>query len=210
MKSLQKKLVFSALLAILPFTSQAESASSPVDSWVGLESPFRVICTSLNFGVWFVPTGDRGGSTTISIDTKSGTTDTGVTISGPGSDRLAVIADRGYDSPLAGVCNVKGSLAENGQALEITFESSSNENISLIPSEHIYAQGLKQAPIGASLNVSLRAPESGRTTVALTNGEAQFRVVGDLTIPNNILRNNYGAYKSERSATIIVSDGYVN
>lgn len=208
MSPLRKKLALMLLLTSIPLSCRAaDSASSTVDSWVGLQSPFRVICTSVNFGVWFVPTGDRGGSTIISLDTESGTTDTVVSASGAGSDRLAVIQDRGYTSPLAGVCNIKGSLANNNDSLTVGFEGATNASISLKPAQHIFAQGLAAASEGAALSVSLRTPETGRTSVLVTDGEAVFRVVGELTIPNNISRSNYGAYKSNQTATVVVSDG---
>jgi len=207
MKQLHTMLWATLLLVAAPFAAKADTASSTVDSWVGLESPFRVICTSVNFGVWFVPPGNRGGITTLSLDIATGTTDTVVTVSGTGSDRLAVIADRGYDSPLAGVCNVKGTLADNGASLTISFASDSNIDMELEPFMHIFATGLAAAPEGATLKVTLRTPETGRASVQVTGGEAVFRVVGDLTIPNNISRENYGAYKAIQPATIIVSDG---
>ena len=194
-------------LLVAPNLAIAEEASDTVDTYIGLESPFRVICTSLNFGVWFVPLGDRGGPSVLELDIRSGSTDTEVNVSGSGSDRLAVIQDQGYDSPLASVCNVRGSLAADNTPLTISFEGSSNIDMGFIAATHIFAQGLPAAVQPACLSVSLRTPETGRTSVLVTNGEAVFRVVGDLTIPNNIIRDHYGAYRVETPATIVVSDG---
>lgn len=154
------------LLAAAPFASKADTV------------------TSVNFGVWFVPTGDRGGSTIISLATALSSTDTEVTTSGAGSDRLTVIQGRDYTSSLAGDCNVKGSLAGNGAALTIGFEAGSNLNMSLEPAEHIFAQGFVAAQTLVSQSVSLCTPETSRSSVQVTNGEAVFRVVGDLTISN--------------------------
>ena len=187
--------------------SSAEAATDTVDTYIGIESPFRVICTSLNFGVWFVPMGDRGGESVLSLDIKPGTTDTEVNVTGAESSRLAVIQDSGYESPLASVCNVRGSLAANNTAITISFEGTENIDMGFVADTHIFAQGLEAAPEPTDLRVTLRTPETGRTSVLITNGEAVFRVVGDLTIPAVISRLNYGADRVEAPATIIVNDG---
>ena len=191
-----KILAAAVLLVATPSASLAEITSSVVDSWVGLESPFRISCSDVNFGVWFVPVGDRGGPTTITLFITSETSNTGVSISGTDSGRLAVIKEQGYKAPLAGVCDVDGSLAANGDELTIGFENDSNTDMSLEPSLHKYAEGLSAAPISASLSVSLSAPEKAN----ITEGEATFRVVGALTIPQSIVRDNYGAYKASQPA----------
>lgn len=187
--------------------AQSETDSDIVDTYIGIESPFRVICTSVNFGVWFVPLGDRGGDSVVNLFVPSGTTNTDTNVTGGGSARLAAIEDKGYDSPLAGVCNVRGSLASNTSEITISFEDTSNQNISMVPSAHIFAQDLAAAETGATMVANLTAPEADRTNVRITNGEAVFRVVGTLSIPNNITRDNYGAYRGATNATIIVDDG---
>lgn len=189
-----------------PAAACAEQASDVVESYIGLESPFRVICTSVNFGVWFLPLGDRGGDTVLDLHLAGGTTDTEVSVSGAGSVRAAVIQDANYTSPLAGVCNVRGSLAVNNTELTIAFETGSNTNMAMIPAAHIFAQGLAAAAAEPGLIVDLTAPEAGRTSVLTTDGEAVFRVVGTLAIPNNLVRDNYGAYRVNSAATIIVDD----
>ncbi|WP_404400525.1 hypothetical protein LG288_11070 [Idiomarina seosinensis] len=196
-----------ALLTMNAASAQEETDSDVVDTYVGIESPFRVICTSVNFGVWFVPLGDRGGESVVDLFIQSGTTDTDTQVTGAGGDRLAVIADQGYDSPLAGVCNVRGSLADNASTITISFEGTTNQSIQMTPSSHIFAQDLAAAGTGAAMVANLTAPEAGRTSVQITDGEAVFRVVGTLTIPNNITRDNYGAYRGATKATIIVDDG---
>jgi len=194
-------------LLLGPGAACAEQASDVVESYIGLESPFRLICTSVNFGVWFLPLGDRGGNTVLDLHLATGTTDTVVSVSGAGSDRAAVIEDTNYTSPLAGVCNVRGSLAANNTALTIAFETDSNVNMAMSPAAHIFAQGLSAAAAEPGLIVNLSAPEAGRASVLTTDGEAVFRVVGTLAIPNNLVRDNYGAYRGSSAATIIVNDG---
>ena len=200
-------LIISAILiTVHPQASAAETAFDDVESYVGLESPFRVICTSVNFGVWFLPLGDRGGDTVLDLHLASGSTNTEVTVSGAMSDRAALIEDSNYTSPLAGVCNVRGSLASNNAEIGITFESGTNINMAMTSAAHIFAQGLDGAAEEPGLIVNLSAPEAGRTSVLTTDGEAVFRVVGTLAIPNNLTLNNYGAYRVSSPATIIVED----
>ncbi len=194
------------VLPVCPFSAAAETAFDDVESYVGLESPFRVICTSVNFGVWFLPLGERGGDTVLDLHLASGSTDTEVTVSGAMSDRAAVIPDANYTSPLAGVCNVSGSLASNSTVIGVTFETGTNVSMAMTPAAHIFAQGLDAAAAEPGLIVNLSAPEAGRTSVLTTDGEAVFRVVGTLTIPNNLVRDNYGAYRVSNSATVIVDD----
>lgn len=209
---LRSRLMALAVLVSTPMLVMAQSETSEIDSdivdtYIGIESPFRIICTSINFGVWFVPLGDRGGDSVVNLFVPANSTNTDTDVTGGGSARLAAIEDKGYDSPLAGVCNVRGSLASNDTEITISFEGTSNQNISMVPSSHIFAQDLAAAQTGAIMEANLSAPEAGRVNVRITNGEAVFRVIGTLSIPNNLIRDNYGAYRGTTNATIIVEDG---
>lgn len=208
----RSRLMALAVLVSAPMLVMAQSETSEIDSdivdtYIGIESPFRIICTSINFGVWFVPLGDRGGDSVVNLFVPEDTTNTATNVTGGGRARLAAIEDKGYDSPLAGVCNVRGSLASNNTDITISFEGTSNQNISMVPSSHIFAQDLAAAQTGANMEANLSAPEAGRLNVRITNGEAVFRVIGTLNIPNNLIRDNYGAYRGTTNATIIVDDG---
>lgn len=195
---MKKVLILAALSAA--FGAQAQSTGS-VNVIAGLSPVLRLTCTDVNFGVWRVPAGDRNGVTTVSL-TVNGDLQGAQTTANLGGTQIDVSLATGYQVPTAGYCKLEGSngylgstaLASISGATNMAFTTNNHDKLKL---------PLAAAGVTANLTLSTTAP------VVTDLGEAHFRVVGAMTIPNNLVRANYGGYKAVTPATVSVSDAPV-
>lgn len=199
-----KKLTTLAAIVAAGFVSSAaaETASDSVDVYAGLEPVLEMTCTDVNFGVWRVPTGDRNGTTTVTLDAGSTAT---VTVTIGGAADTAVSRSTKYSAPAAGTCNVTGSTVTSGSgAASITTGSSGTF---LGTASNPFASGLTAPtalPPASAFDFTLSL--STATPAIDANGEATFQVIGSMEIPNNLVSDNYGAYKSQGSSTVLFDD----
>lgn len=195
---MKKVLVAASLLAA--FGAQAQSTGS-VNVIAGLSPVLKLTCSDVNFGVWRVPTGDRSGVTTVTLRV-NGDLQGAATTPELGGTQINVSLATGYQVPTAGYCKLEGSngylgskaMASISGATDMAFTTSSHDNLK-VP---VTAAGVK-----ANLSLSTTEP------VVTDLGEAHFRVVGVMTIPNNLVRANYGGYAAVTPATVSVSDAPV-
>ena len=203
-----KKLTAAAAIVAAGFASNAaaETATDTVDVYAGLQAVLEMTCSDVNFGVWRVPTGDRGGSTTVTLD-ESGNVSATVTSGGAADNGVANDDDK-FDAPAAGTCNVTGSTVSDADgAASITTGGSGTF---LGTNSNPFATGLEKPdalPPGSAFSFTLSL--STATPAIDANGEATFQVVGSMEIPNNLVSDNYGAYISEGSSTVLFDDAPV-
>lgn len=199
-----KKLTTLATIVAAGFATNvaAETAEDTIDVYAGLAPVLEMTCSDVNFGVWRVPTGDRGDSTTITLNAASVAEATVTT--GGGAD-TAVSLSNNYDAPAAGTCNVTGSTVSNNNG-EATITTGSSGTF-LGTASNPFATGLAAPtalPPGSAFDFTLSL--STGTPAIDSNGEATFQVIGSMEIPNNLVSDNYGAYKSEGSSTVEFDD----
>lgn len=186
--------------ALAAFGAQAQSTGS-VNVIAGLSPVLKLTCSDVNFGVWRVPAGDRAGVTTVTLRV-NGDLQAAQTTPELGGTQINVSLATGYQVPAAGYCKLEGSngylgstaLASISGATGMTFTTSNHDNLK-VP--------VTAAGVTADLGLSTTAP------VVTDLGEAHFRVVGVMTIPNNLVRANYGGYRAVTAATVSVSDAPV-
>ncbi|HEY7884493.1 MAG TPA: hypothetical protein VIC08_06040 [Cellvibrionaceae bacterium] len=199
-----KKLTTLATIVAAGFATNAaaETATDTIDVYAGLAPVLEMECTDVNFGVWRVPTGDRSGTTTVTLD--AGSTATATVTSGGAADTAVSLSTK-YNAPAAGTCNVTGSTVTSGNgAASITTGSSGTF---LGTASNPFATGLAAPtalPPGSAFDFTLSL--STATPAINANGEATFQVIGSMEIPNNLVSDNYGAYKSEGSSTVQFDD----
>jgi hypothetical protein len=165
----------------------------PVNALAGLAPAMTLTCTDVNFGVWSVPAGDRGGSTTITmtVNTPDSATAVETVVAAPATGIAQIRPDS------AGRCKVEGAwnaVTASMTGAAVTFTTSnhvSNTVGVVVPTV--------TAPMTGNLVLSTTTP----AVTALS--EAWFYVVGTMTIPNNLVAGNYGGYRSAVAAQVSVT-----
>lgn len=183
-------------------TNTTFSVTASVNARAGLASLFEVTCSPVNFGVWRVPVRSSGGTTRVFLDV-SANDRTGISNAYLKGNTYLVSLASGYNPPEAGTCIVTGAVAVS---TTLPTAISNNLNLSFIASNH---EGLGTPGTLALLTADLRLFSGGAGTnpVAIdANGSGSFRVVGILTIPEEIKAENYGGYETGTGATVSVTD----
>lgn len=204
-------LAFFAAAALLPNAALAEEATTDISVYAGLEPVMQLNCSPLNFGVYQIARGDRGigsgGKTTVQMaignNRDTFAEEARISFINSGQDQIALSDKPEYDPPQFAVCLVTGSRVKSG-SLTITrdpgFGSVSFAGVASNP----FALSLGNPNTAANGIVGyFTVPASVQTDA---NGDAEFTVVGELDIPNNLVADNYGSYKAA-PVTITVSDG---
>ena len=153
-------------------------------------------CADVNFGVWTVPTGDRGGVTTITMTVNSPDSPTAlptVTVGGASTN----VAQIGADD--AGRCKVEGAWNA------LTASIAANVAKPFTTSNHVVANGVVKLPTVGASGVVADLTLSTLTPSVNAASEAYFYVIGTLTIPNNLVVGNYGGYRSSTPAVVTVT-----
>jgi len=196
-------------LSLYVLTAKAEEASTNISVFAGLEPVMTLECTPINFGVYQVARGDRGiglGPTIVFLEESRGGTIT-TAFENEGTDKIALSDKPEYGSPQLGECTIKSSRVRNND-LYITRDPAEDTALDFSgEGANPFASSLN-APITqvngivAKLFVDERDSSLIRTD---DEGNAVFKIVGELNIPNNLTAENYGSYKGA-ALTITVSD----
>ncbi len=152
-------------------------------------------CTDVNFGVWTVPSGDRGGDTTLTISVNAA--DSAVAVESIAVGGVTNVAQIYPDN--AGRCVVQGAWNT------LTAAINSNTGMAFGTSNHIVALGSVKVPTVTNTSVAADLTLSTTSPSVNANSEAFFYVVGTLTIPNNLITGNYGGYRANTPATVSVT-----
>lgn len=197
MNKLSRILAATALTSLIATSAMAESASDTVDATAGLQPALELSCTDVSFGVWRVPIRTSGGVTTITLDRDTDNVAT--------SGNTARVAQSNSDASWAhsrGECTLSGSTAVDETAADITISDNTDMPFVASPAANTGYIGLDAATTAATLTCSLDVP----ATATITSGSATFYVGGVLTIPQAIVADNYGGYKTSTPATITAND----
>jgi hypothetical protein len=195
MKKMYSKVAVMALsltiFASAPLFAAAEGpVSDTVDALAGLAPVLDLACTPVSFGVWRVPTGARAAVNTVTLTME----DTTTKYTASGSISLGSGATA---TPYAGVCAMTGSnnMSSTGAALVMT-------NNTAMAFSGAAVLNRVTPTTSAALTATLATP----ATVSIdADGAATWYVVGELTIPNNLVTANYGGYQSTTAATATYS-----
>ncbi len=198
MNKLYKILAVTALTSLAATSAMAETASDTVDATAGLQPALELSCSDVNFGVWRVPIRDAGGTTIITLDRDNDT----VAASGNTTRVAQSLSDASYTHS-RGECTLSGSTATDATAAEISIIGNTDMAFIAANAAATGYVGLDAATSAATLVASLNVP----TTAAITSGAATFYVGGVLTIPQAIIADNYGGYRTTEAATITANDG---
>ncbi len=198
MNKLDKILAVTALTGLAATSAMAETASDTIDATAGLKPALELRCTDVNFGVWRVPIRDTGGVTIITLNRDN---DSVAAIKN--TTRVAQsLSDASY-THRRGECTLSGSTAADATAAGISIAGNTNMAFSPANAAATGYVGLDAATSAATLGASLNVP----TAATITSGAATFYVGGVLTIPQVIIADNYGGYKTTQPATITADDG---
>ncbi|MEY4978536.1 MAG: hypothetical protein RLZZ352_806 [Pseudomonadota bacterium] len=151
-------------------------------------------CLDVNFGVWTVPSGDRGGSSTVTLTVSSPDSATATTTATLGGTTTGLA--RVGAAPVAGACKVDGAW----NTLAITIANNTGKNF--VASNHPVANGAAKLPVTANTGVVADLTLSTAAPSINASSEAYFWVTGVLTIPNNVVAANYGGYRAQTPATV--------
>ncbi len=189
-------LLAASTLAAMPAQAQ-QVVTASVNARAGLAPLTAVTCDDVNFGVWRVPTRTTGGSTLITL-TVSANNAAGTTTSTVSGNSTNVGLASGYIAPTAATCTVSGATNVSSTLptaitnnVGLAFTSSTHESL--------------RVPTTLSL-LSATLDLAGTGVVIDSAGAGSFRVVGVMTIPQQIISANYGGYRTEASATVSVTD----
>jgi len=179
--------------ASLATTAQAETANTTVEVYAGLASVMELTCSDVNFGVWRVPTGTRTGSssgaTTITLNDADS-----ATVTAGSSDKVAL--SNAWTAPKTGTCNVTGSARTDGGSGTASLSDASGNFATSVgtgfENESIDAPStpLSEGSFTYALTLSSTTPEISGT------GTSAFTIQGTMSIPDNLVADNYGGYKS--------------
>ncbi len=202
MNKLDKILAVTALTGLAATSAMAETASDSVDATAGLKPALELRCTDVSFGVWRVPIRSAGGDTTITLDRDSNS----ASAAGNTTRVAQTHADASWTQS-RGVCTLSGSTASDGQNATITIDGNADGTggirgfVSADADITGYA-GLAGAGDATALSAYLNVP----TSVVMTDGSATFYIGGVLTIPQNIIADYYGGYRTPHATAIAVHD----
>ncbi|WP_353209294.1 hypothetical protein [Sphingorhabdus sp.] len=189
---------FWASTALMALPAQAQSVvNTQIDARVGLVAMTYIECAGVDFGLWRVPTRNTGGATFINL-TVTANDATGVTIARIFGNSTSVSQDARHP-PVAGTCYVFNAETVSSRLRTSIFQN----NAMSMGGLPLY--GLSSPSIQALVVADLALGGNGVAIDATGNGT--FRVVGELTIPQNIVAANYGGYQTQGEGKVSVTDG---
>ena len=206
-----KKLTAAAAIVAAGFASNAaaETATDSVEVYAGLAPVLELVCTDVKFGVWRVPVRDEGGTTTITLAENDD-----ATVGGPNVTGVALSNAAGAE-PAAGSCAFTGSGATAGaDAMSVSMTTTvvgataadgSLTGGSMIAAANNEYAGLDAPDTAATLEFTLSFPTA---TAIDENGAGSFKIAGVLTIPEDIVTDNYGGYKQDGTINVTIDDGF--
>lgn len=212
-----KKLTAAAAIVAAGFASNAaaDTATDTIEVYAGLAPALELTCTDVHFGVWRVPTGDRGGVTTVALTAgafSSGAFETTAAATGF-ADRVALSKNAAFDEPQVGTCVVTGSTAaENAPGSASIIDEDGVQafgSVVAIGTAGDYEFGTIGVPANEEAQMSYLLELNNRAPVFDANGRTEFAVEGTLTIPQTITAGDLGGYKSNASHTVAFNDGVV-
>ncbi len=198
MNKLYKILAVTALTSLAATSAMAESASDTVDATAGLQPALELSCTDVSFGVWRVPIRSAGGATTITLDKANDTV-----TAGGNTTRVAQSMSDASWTHARGECTLSGSTAADETAATLSIADNVDMAFAAAAAAATGYAGLDAATAAATLLATLDIPE----TATISSGSTSFYVGGTLTIPETIIADNYGGYKTTAAATISANDG---
>lgn len=117
----------------------------------------------------------------------------------------AVSLSNKYDNPAAGTCDVTDSTATSGDG-EASFSTGGSDRFMGILNNP-FATGLGlPTVIAPDTDFNFTLDFSTDTPAIDVNGAATFQVIGEMEIPNNLITENYGSYKSHQLITVLFDD----
>lgn len=199
MKRINKLHLCSLMMAIssalLSGQASAQSSSDTVDAYAGIAPTLELTSSDVNFGVWRLGTGTRGGATIVTLPSNG----TAATHSG---GTAALSTSNSHQAPVRSTCQLKGSGAANGTPATVTLADNTNMAFAGASSNTFattLGAPLTAAVLTADLTVSSLTP-------TISGGDTQFYLGGVLTIPDNIVAANYGSYKTTAPLTVTLED----
>lgn len=197
-----------SLLAVCSLTTHAEETTTSSVVYTGLEPVMTLECSPINFGVFQVARGNRGitGPTVVYLEQSRGGALT-TSFANAGRDQIALSDKPEYQAQQLGECIIESSGVKNND-LHITREPAEGVSLAFTgASANPFAANLNAPTTQASnITAQLFVDETDPTLVRTdSDGNASFKIVGELNIPNNLTADNYGSYKGS-GMTITVSD----
>ena len=174
-------------------TAMAEAAEGDLVITAGLQEAMTVVCTQpLSFGITRVATGERGGSTTVTVNPNNPNTGAG-TLGGQTDDVTPGTTQRG-------VCEVSGSQADDNTLITVSF----NPDTTNLGGQD-GAEGLDEPETAlGNLAVASFTTSRAKGDLELQDGATTFGVGGTLTIPNDLITDNLGGYGA--TIEVVVND----
>lgn len=199
MKRINKLHLCSLMMAIssalLSGQASAQTSSDTVDAYAGIAPTLELTCSDVNFGVWRMGTGSRGGATIVTLPSNGNSaTSTGGT--------AALSNAKSHQAPVRSTCQLKGSGAPNATAATVTLKDNTNMTFAGTNSNNFavtLAAPVTAAALTANLTASTLAP-------LISGGATQVYIGGELTIPDNVIADNYGSYKTSTPLTVELED----
>ncbi|KAB7689737.1 DUF4402 domain-containing protein [Plesiomonas shigelloides] len=199
MKRINKLHLCSLMMAIssalLSGQASAQSSFDTVDAYAGIAPTLELTCSDVNFGVWRMGTGSRGGDTLITLPS-----DGSAAVRSGGTAALSNA--NSHQAPVRSTCQLKGSGAPNATVATVTLKDNTNMTFAGTSSNN-FAVTLPAPVSAAALTANLTA-----STLApvISGGSTQVYIGGELTIPDNIVEANYGSYKTSAPLTVTLED----
>ena len=180
--------------ALLSGNVSAKLSTDNVDAFAGIEPALELTCSDINFGVWRLKSGTRGNVTKITLPTDgtAATADVGAALS----------TANGYQAPVRSSCQLKGSTAPDDTISTVTLANVTDAQFAGTNSNN-FANTLKAPTAAATLTANFVA---SNLAPVISGGGTQFYIGGELTIPDNLIDNNYGSYKTVTPITITLED----
>ena len=179
-----------------------DTVSVAVRALAGVQPVLTLTCSDVDFSVWRVPVRSGGEPTRITLGVEENRANawTDWRISG---DAAWVSWASGHAVTRAGTCILGGSN-HPGQQVQVSI--SNHENLNLAGATRSL---LNKPSADAALRADLALVEN--FVQIDSHGEGSFRIVGELTIPADIIYANYGGYSalvhaSGNLATVTVTD----
>ena len=179
-----------------------DSVANSVNAVTGLAPVLTLTCTDVDFGVWRIPVRTVALPTTVALSVASSMANI-ATLLTLGGETGFVARESSYDDVTVGICVVKGS-SHPGQLIQVRIEN--NQDLSLAASDR---DRLPRPAQAADVRATLSLEAS---TVQIDSlGEGTFRVVGELSLPPAIIKDNYGGYTTlaapgGQAAEVIITD----
>lgn len=176
----------------------AETASDTVDANAGLQPVMELTCTDVSFGVWRVPVRTTGGTTVITLDAAANTVTPSVNTTQVAQSLNGAWAHN------RGTCTLSGSSATESTSATVTYTANLAKAFTGANAAATGFTNLDAPAVDATLTADITGPVNCTIDV---NGECSFFLGGVLTIPEAIIADNYGGYRTSGPATVEVEDG---